>query len=176
MSGHSKWANIKRRKGVEDAKKGKVFAKLARELTIAAKEGGGDINANPTLRSVFEKARAENMPKDRIENAIARGTGALSGSSIEAVYEGYGLGGVAFLITVVTDNKNRTVSEIRGIFNRHGGSLADAGSVSYLFAGTPPVAKYKIPLSPDSRGSFEQLKEALEENDDVVMVVHNCEI
>jgi len=135
MSGHSKWSTIKRKKGAEDAKRGKLFTRLARDITIAAREGGGDENANPKLKLAIAKAKAANMPKENIERAINRGTGKLTdGEAVEEfTLEGYGLEGVAFLIDVLTDNKNRTLSEVKRIFNRAGGSLASAGSVAWQF-------------------------------------------
>ena len=176
MSGHSKWSNIKRKKGVEDAKKGTLFTKLAKDITIAAKEGGGDVNANPSLRSTVDKAKEYNMPKANIERAIAKGTGE-GGKPVEEVkYEGYGPGGVAFLIICVTDNKNRTVSDVRAVFNKTGGSLADAGSVSYIFSGNPPVASFKIPLGEEDKAKFEQLHDSLYELDDILHIYHNGEI
>lgn len=135
MSGHSKWATIKRKKGANDAKRGKLFTRLGREITIAAREGGGDANSNPALRAAIQNARAQNMPSDNIERAIKRGTGDLEGVRYEEVaYEGYGPGGVAILVNTVTDNTNRTAAEVRHVFNKHGGKMAGAGSVSYLFA------------------------------------------
>ena len=134
MSGHSKWATIKRKKAVTDARRGKVFNQLIRELTIAAKMGGGDPAANPRLRLAVEKARASNMPSDNIKRAIQKGTGELPGVSYEEVsYEAYGPGGVALIVDVVTDNKTRTVSEIRHILDRNHGKLAAAGAVAYQF-------------------------------------------
>jgi YebC/PmpR family DNA-binding regulatory protein len=135
MSGHSKWSTIKRKKGAEDAKRGKIFTRLARDITIAAREGGGDENANPRLKLAIAKAKAANMPKENIERAINRGTGKLTdGEALEEfTLEGYGLEGVAFLIDVLTDNKNRTLSEVKRIFNKAGGSLASAGSVAWQF-------------------------------------------
>jgi YebC/PmpR family DNA-binding regulatory protein len=134
MSGHSKWATIKRKKGAEDAKRGKIFTRLARDIMMAARDGGGDENANAKLKLAIAKAKAENMPKDNIERAIARGTGAAGGEMVEEItYEGYGLEGVAFLIDVLTDNKNRTLADIKRVFNRAGGSLASAGSVGWQF-------------------------------------------
>jgi YebC/PmpR family DNA-binding regulatory protein len=134
MSGHSKWSTIKRKKGAEDAKRGKLFTRLARDITIAAREGGGDENSNPRLKLAIGKAKAANMPKDNIERAILRGTGGLTGEEMaEITYEGYGTDGVAFIIEVLTDNKNRTLAEIKHAFNRAGGSLASAGSVAWQF-------------------------------------------
>jgi len=134
MSGHSKWSTIKRKKAAEDEKRGKIFSRLSREITVAAKEGGGDPDTNPRLRTAIETAKAENMPNDNIERAIKRGTGDLPGQSIEEmVYEGYGPGGVAILVKTATDNTNRTVSEIRKTFENHGGNLGEANSVAYMF-------------------------------------------
>jgi len=134
MSGHSKWHTIKHKKGALDAKRGKVFTKLIREMTIAARLGGGDPDANPRLRTVLDKAKAANMPADNITRAIKKGTGELEGTSYEdLVLEGYGPGGVAVLVEGTTDNRNRTVSEIRHLFTKHGGNLGGAGSVAYMF-------------------------------------------
>src|SRR5690606_27963155 len=134
MSGHSKWSTIKRKKGAEDAKRGKIFTRLARDITIAAREGGGDESANPRLKMAIAKARAANMPKDNIERAILRGTGGLEGEEmVELTYEGYGPDGVAYIIDVLTDNKNRALAEIKHAFSKSGGSLASAGSVTWQF-------------------------------------------
>jgi YebC/PmpR family DNA-binding regulatory protein len=134
MSGHSKWSTIKRKKAVEDAKRGKLFTKLGREITVAAREGGGDPETNFKLRLAIEKAKAANMPKDNIERAIRRGTGAEKGTELEEIYyEGYGPHGVALLVQVLTDNRNRAVSDVRRAFNRHGGSLGESGCVAWLF-------------------------------------------
>jgi YebC/PmpR family DNA-binding regulatory protein len=135
MSGHSKWSTIKRKKGAEDAKRGKIFTRLARDVTSAAREGGGDENANPKLKLAILKAKAANMPKDNIERAIARGSGkAGEGETLdEFTLEGYGLDGVAFLVDIITDNKNRSLAEVKRVFNRAGGALASAGSVSWQF-------------------------------------------
>ena len=134
MSGHSKWATIKRKKGALDAKRGKIFTKIIREIATAARLGGGDPGGNPRLRLVIEKARAVNMPKDNIERAIKKGTGGDEGSAFEQVtYEGYGPGGAAVLITTLTDNRNRTAGEVRHAFTKAGGNLGQMGSVSHLF-------------------------------------------
>jgi YebC/PmpR family DNA-binding regulatory protein len=134
MSGHSKWHTIKHKKGALDAKRGKVFTKLIREMTIAARIGGGDPNANPRLRTAVDKAKAANMPADNITRAIKKGTGELEGASYEdLLLEGFGPGGVAILVEGSTDNRNRTVSEIRHIFTKNGGNLGSAGSVAYMF-------------------------------------------
>ena len=134
MSGHSKWHTIKHKKGALDAKRGKLFTKLIREMTIAARIGGGDPDANPRLRTAVDKAKGSNMPADNITRAIKKGTGELEGTTYEdMVLEGYGPGGVAILVEGTTDNRNRTVSEIRHIFTKHGGNLGGAGSVAYMF-------------------------------------------
>ncbi len=135
MSGHSKWSTIKRKKGAADAKRGKIFTKLIRELSTAARVGGGpDPAGNPRLRLVIDKARAANMPKDNIERAIARGAGGGDGAAFEeVVYEGYGPAGVAILLETLTDNRNRTVGEVRHVLTKHGGNLGASGCVSYLF-------------------------------------------
>lgn len=133
MSGHSKWSTIKRKKGAEDVKRGKIFTRVAREITIAARHGG-DPNANPTLRLAVEKARAANMPKDNIERAIKKGTGELEGGNEEEItYEAYAPHGIPLLIKCLTDNRNRTLADIRKIFNRHGGNMAEAGAVGWMF-------------------------------------------
>ena len=134
MSGHSKWATIKHKKGAADAKRGQIFTKLIKEISIAARLGGGDANSNPRLRTAVLKARTANMPKDNIDRAIKKGLGELDGVSYtEITYEAYGPGGVAILVDVLTDNKNRTAADIRYILNKGGGNLGEAGSVSYLF-------------------------------------------
>lgn len=134
MSGHSKWATIKRAKGAKDAARGKLFGRLIKEITIAARDGGGDLDGNPRLRLAIDKAKAANMPNDNINRAIKRGTGEIEGVHYEEIsYEGYGPGGVAFLVETITDNKNRTVAEIRHVFSKHNGNLAENGSVSWKF-------------------------------------------
>ena len=134
MSGHSKWANIKHRKAAVDAKRGKVFTKLIRELTVAAKHGGGDAESNPRLRTAISAAKNQNMPNDTIDRAIKRGTGEIGGDDFQELsYEGYGPGGSAVLVQTLTDNKNRTVSDIRRIFTKHGGSLGENGCVAWMF-------------------------------------------
>ena len=134
MAGHSKWANIKHRKARQDAKRGAVFTKIIRELTVAAKDGGGIIEDNPRLRLAYDKALSANMTKDTINRAIQRGAGGQEGQNLEEVlYEGYAPGGVAVLVKTLTDNKNRTVSEVRHAFSKYGGNLGTSGSVAYLF-------------------------------------------
>ena len=134
MAGHSKWANIKHRKGAQDAKRGKIFTKIIKEITVAARLSGGDQDANPRLRKAVSNARSNNMPQENISRAIKKGTGELEGVNYEEmVYEGYGPFGIAIYIEVITDNKNRTVSELRYILNKYNGSLAEPGSVSWMF-------------------------------------------
>lgn len=134
MSGHSKWATIKHKKGALDAKRGKVFTRLIKEIAMAAKGGGGDPNGNPRLRTAIAAAKAENMPADNIKRAIQRGTGELPGATYEEfALEGYGPGGVAVLVEISSDNRNRTVSEIRHVFQKQGGNMAEAGAVSWMF-------------------------------------------
>ena len=134
MSGHSKWSTIKRKKGAADAKRGKIFSKLIKELTIAARFGGGNPDGNPRLRTAMAAAKAENMPKENIDRAIKKGTGELEGVTLEEViYEGYGPGGVAIMVELMTDNKNRTAAEIRHIFTKHNGTLGGSNCVAYMF-------------------------------------------
>ncbi|MFZ7112893.1 MAG: YebC/PmpR family DNA-binding transcriptional regulator [Desulfatiglandales bacterium] len=134
MSGHSKWSSIKHKKGAADAKRGKIFTKLIKEITVAARLGGGDASGNPRLRAAILAAKAENMPKENIERGIKKGTGELEGVSYEEVnYEAYGPGGVAVLINCLTDNKNRTVADLKHIFDRHGGSLGEPNCVAWMF-------------------------------------------
>ena len=149
MSGHNKWSSIKHKKGAADAKRGKVFTKLIKEITVAARSGGGDPDANPRLRSAILAAKSENMPKDNIERAVKKGTGELDGVTYEeANYEGYGPGGAAVLIESLTDNKNRAVADIRYIFNKAGGNMGENGCVSWMF---------------DKKGYLEFEKSAVEE-------------
>lgn len=191
MAGHSKWANIKHRKGAADAKRGKIFTRVAKELTIAARDGGGDPDSNPRLRLAMQQARSVNMPNDNIQRAIKRGTGELEGQKLEEIMlEGYGPGGIGILIECVTDNRNRTVADVRHALSRHNGSMADAGSVAWNFdrktvvqvaqgeaseddvllavidAGAEDVRKedetYDIYAPPEN---FESVRVALEEND-----------
>ena len=166
MSGHSKWASIKHKKAVVDARRGQQFTKLARAITVAAREGGGDPDANATLANAIQKARDASMPKDNIERAIAKGTGAgADANAIESVvYEGYGPGGVAVLVEALTDNRNRTGAEIRHLFGKHGGSLGEPGSVSYLFS------KQGIVVVDASRYSEDDLLVAIEAGADDIGV------
>jgi len=154
MSGHSKWATIKHKKGALDAKRGKIFTRLIKEITIAAKLGGGDPDGNPRLRGAILAAKAENMPSENIKRAIQRGTGELEGVSYEEItYEGYGPGGVAVIVDVLTDNKNRAVSEIRHAFSKNGGNLGADGAVAWMFTTKGVIAIAK------SAGSEEKLTE-----------------
>ncbi|HNR34500.1 MAG TPA: YebC/PmpR family DNA-binding transcriptional regulator [Candidatus Hydrogenedentes bacterium] len=158
MSGHSKWSTIKHKKGAADAKRGKIFSRLAKEITIAAKTGGGDPAGNPRLRTVLMEARSENMPKENIERAIKKGTGELPGVSYDEVrYEGYAPGGVALIIDILTDNKNRTVAEIRHLLTRHGGSMAETNAVAWNFEQKGLIVIPKSACSDD-----EMLEKAIE--------------
>lgn len=149
MAGHSKWANIKRRKGAQDAKRGKLFTRLLREITVAARESGGDPDGNPRLRAAIQECKDNNVPNDKIDRAIKKGTGELEGAAIEEVtYEGYASGGVAVFVEAVTDNRNRTVGEVRHVFTKYGGNLGQDGCVAYLF---------------DQRGYFQVEDEAMDE-------------
>lgn len=144
MAGHSKWANIKHKKSAEDAKRGKIFSRIVKEIIVAARLGGGDPNANPRLRTAIQHAKANNVPKDNVERAIKKGTGELEGFNYEeTVYEGYGPGGAAVFVESLSDNKNRTVGDIRHIFSKHGGNLGENGCVSWMFdkKGWIPVKK-----------------------------------
>lgn len=150
MSGHSKWSTIKRKKALVDAKRSKVWTKVIKEITVAARMGGADASANPRLRLAIDKAKAANVPSDNVQRAIKKGTGDLDGVSYdETTYEGYGPGGVAVLIEVMTDNKNRTVSEIRNAFDKHGGNMGNAGSVAWIFKKRGLIAIEKANASED---------------------------
>jgi len=191
MSGHSKWSTIKHKKGAADAKRGKVFTRILKEMTVAARMGGGDVNGNPRLRAAIAEAKANNMPKDNIERAIKRGTGELEGVTYEELtYEGYGPGGVALIVEVMTDNTNRTTPEIRHIFEKNGGNLGTPGSVRFQFERKGYFAVEKSAVSEDklmevaleagaddlqtedpdafeiytSPENFEQVRQALEKN------------
>jgi len=134
VAGHSKWANIQHRKGRQDAKRGKIFTRLIKEITVAARMGGGDVSTNPRLRLAIDKAKAESMPKDNIENAIKRGSGQLEGVNYEEVrYEGYGIAGAAVMVDCLTDNRQRTVADVRHAFSKYGGNLGTDGSVAFMF-------------------------------------------
>ncbi|MEE8522416.1 MAG: YebC/PmpR family DNA-binding transcriptional regulator [Thermoanaerobaculia bacterium] len=157
MSGHSKWSTIKRKKAAVDVKRGKIFTRILREVTVAARLGGGDADANPRLRSAVQDAKANNVPTDKVERAIKKGIGELGGAAVEEVtYEGYGPGGVAVLVETMTDNRNRTVSEVRHLFSKHGGNLGENGCVSYLF---------------DKRGFLQVDAEAMDEEEFMELAV-----
>jgi len=177
MSGHSHWATIKRKKQAEDIKRGKVFSKLGRAISVAARQGGGDPEKNPTLRTAIDKARSYNMPKENIERAVERGTGGGEGEGlVEATYEGYGPEGVAFMIKVLSDNKNRTLAEIRKIFETHGGRVGEAGSAAYIFT-DPENPTFTIPVTePEKAKKVLGLANALDEHDDVQDVYSNFDI
>lgn len=150
MAGHNKWSKVKHIKAVVDARRGKVFSKFSKELTVAAKQGGSNPDSNARLRTAILNARAQNMPSDNIERAIKKGAGELEGLSLEEVtYEGYGPGGAAILVEVVTDNRNRSVNDVRMIFSKNGGSIAEAGSVAYLFSRRGEIRLDKSGLSED---------------------------
>jgi len=169
MSGHSKWHSIRHKKGAADAKRGKIFSKLIKELMVAARLGGGDPTGNPRLRQAIEAAKAENMPKDNIERAIKRGTGGLEGVNYEEfIYEGYAPGGVAVLVDVMTDNKNRAAADIRYIFSKRGGSLGEAGCVAWMFD-----KKGLIVFEQDQVDEDEILEIALEAGADDVMATED---
>ena len=173
MAGHSKWANIKHRKGAQDAKRAKVFTRLIRELTIAARQGGGDVDANPRLRSAVQNARGSNMPNDTIERAIKKGTGEIEGMVIEEItYEGYGPGGVAVLVECATDNKNRTTAEVRHVFTKHNGNLGSNGCVSYIFdrKGMVVLDPERCDLETVMDAAIEAGAEDVEEADGVMVV------
>ncbi len=174
MSGHSKWSTIKRKKGAIDAKRGKIFTRLIKEITVAARMGGGDPDANPRLRSAIATAKTENMPKDNIERAIQKGTGELEGAVYEEItYEGYGPGGVAVLVDCMTDNKNRTVADIRYYFSKSGGNLGESGCVSWMFdkKGTILIDKESIDEEDLMDKALEAGAEDVLEEDNVFQVV-----
>ncbi len=169
MAGHSKWANIKHRKAAVDAKRGKVFTKLIRELTVAAKHGGGDPESNPRLRTAISAAKSQNMPNDTIDRAIKRGTGEIGGDDFHEIsYEGYGPGGSAVLVKTLTDNRNRTVSDIRRIFTKHGGSLGESGCVAWMFD-----MKGRIAFEKDKVDEDQVFEIALEAGADDVVTEEN---
>lgn len=178
MSGHSKWATIKRDKASNDAKKSKIFSKLSRAISSAAKSSGADPDSNPKLRLLIDKAREARMPRDNIEKAINKGIGKGSEDRFEdVIYEGFGPGGVAVLILALTDNKNRTVSEIRTILNRHGGSMGTAGSTSYIFGKDPENPLFLVDASDqDMQSAVLSLYDDLDDHDDVQEVYVNLRI
>lgn len=182
MSGHSKWSTIKHKKGALDAKRGKLFSQLSKNIRVAVKEGkSGDVNMNPGLRLAVDKAKAANMPNENVQRAIDRALGVGKGGRVEEIlYEGYGPGGVGFLVVAFTDNKMRTGSELRTLFEKNGGSLAGPGSVSFMFQRGGGEAGYilqiPIPVSEETvRAKVEELEELLHEHDDVEEVFYNME-
>ena len=165
MAGHSKWANIRHRKGRQDAKRGKLFTRLIREITVAARMGGGDASANPRLRAAIDNALGNNMPKDTIERAVKKGSGDLDGENYEEIrYEGYGPGGIAVMVDCMTDNRNRTVAEVRHAFTKCGGNLGTDGSVSYMFT------KVGLLSYPENAGEDTVMEAALEAGAEDVVV------
>ncbi len=176
MSGHSHWAGIKHKKSITDARRGKLFSKISRLIIIAAKEKGADPETNPQLRLAIEKAKEVNMPKDNIDKAIKRGTGQIAGVQIEEfIYEAYGPAGIALIITGITDNKNRTLAEIKHILSRFKAKLAEAGSVKYLFdkQGKDWQPKYPLEVNQQTKNQLENLFETLDENEDVQDIYSN---
>lgn len=176
MSGHSKWSTIKRKKGAADSRRGKVFSKIIKELTVAAKDGGGDPDTNAKLRAVIDKAKATNMPNDNIDRAIKRGTGEIEGITYESsTYEGYGPNGVAILVETLTDNKNRTVAEIRHIFSKAGGSLGEAGCVAWMFKrkGVMVFDKDKVDTNKLMDAAIETGAEDIRDSDETLDIYTN---
>ena len=174
MAGHSKWANIKHRKGAQDAKRGKIFTKIIREIVTAARIGGGDPDGNPRLRLILEKARAANMPKDTIAKAIQRGVGGGDEDNFEEVmYEGYGPGGTAILVEGLTDNRNRTVGEVRHVFSKAGGNMGDPGCVAYLFEKQGQIVFDADGIDADAlmEAALEAGADDIQEADDALTVV-----
>lgn len=178
MSGHSKWSKVKHQKAITDVRKGKIFSKMARMITVAAREKGGDPETNSKLKLAIEQAKELNVPKDNIERAIKRGAGELEGAKIEeAIYEAYGPGGVAIIIETITDNKNRALAEIKHILSAHQAKLAEAGSVKYLFEqkNSDWIPKYPMSTDEKTKAQLEKLFEALDEQDDVQEIYSNLE-
>ena len=177
MSGHSHWHSIKHKKGAMDAKRGKIFSKISCLISIAAREKGGDPESNPKLRVAISKAKEANMPKDNIERAIKKGTGQVVGVKMEEIsYEAYGPAGIALIIDVITDNKNRVLSEIKHILSRFDGKMAETGSVKYLFdkKGEKWTPKYPIEVTDQkTKSQLEKLFDALDENDDTQEIYSN---
>ena len=177
MSGHSHWHSIKHKKGATDVKRGKIFSKISRLISIAAREKGGDPESNPRLRVAISKAREANMPKDNIERAIKKGSGQIEGVKMEEIaYEAYGPAGIALIIDVITDNKNRALSEIKHTLSCSEGKMAETGSVKYLFdkKGGEWIPKYPIEINDEkTKSQLERLFDALDENDDVQEIYSN---
>ncbi len=174
MSGHSKWSTIRHKKGAADAKRGKIFTKLIKEITVAARMGGGDLNSNPRLRTAVIACKAENMPKDNIERAIKKGTGELEGVNYEeSTYEGYGPGGAAIFLESLTDNKNRAVADIRHIFNKNGGNLGENGCVSWMFDKKGYIAIEKSAASEEAvmEAALEAGAEDIREDEEIFEVI-----
>ena len=174
MAGHSKWANIKHKKSAEDAKRGKIFTKIVKEIIVAARMGGGDPDANPRLRTVLEKAKQNNLPKENIDRAIKKGTGDLEGVNYEEnAYEGYGPGGAAVYVESLSDNKNRTVADIRHIFSKHGGSMGENGCVSWVFdkKGWIPVKKSDASEETLMESALEAGAEDIRDEEDVFEII-----
>ena len=179
MSGHSKWANIKRAKGANDVKRAKIFTKLSRAITVAARKGGNtDPEANPSLRKAIDDARSANVPKDNIERAVAKGVGGDNGQQMEEItLEAYGPLGVAILLNVLTDNRNRTLSEVRSVLTKYGGSLGNPGSAAYIFAADPENPSFTIPVEDvEASRKVLNLVNALEDLDDVQKIHSNFDI
>jgi len=169
MAGHSKWANIKHKKAAEDKKRGKIFTRLIRELMVAAKQGGGDVSCNPALRLALDNAKSENVPKDTIERAIKRGTGEVAGADyVEVVYEGHGPAGVALICKSLTDNRTRTVANVRSAFGKNGGTLGDSGAVGWMFENKGIIVYLKTVCSED-----EMFEAAIEAGADDVEVLED---
>jgi len=176
MSGHSKWSTIKHKKAATDAKRGKIFGKLAKMISVTAREKGGDPTTNANLRVAIEAAQKENMPKENIERAIKKGTGELGGAKLEEItLEIYGPEGIAIILEAITDNKNRTLSEIKKILSDHNATLAEEGSARWAFdkQGAEWIAKFPMDISEEQRGKVEKLFEALDEHDDVQEIYSN---
>jgi len=176
MAGHSKWKNIRRKKEITDFKKSQSFTKLAKLISVSSKRGGGDPTGNPELRLLIEKAKDARMPKENIERAIKKGTGELEGVNYEeVVYEAFGPDGGAFLIECVTDNKNRTVAEIRTIFSKNGGSFGTVGSTAYIFGNDFDNPIFRVKLNTENEEYVENIMNFLDESDDVIEVYTNYE-
>jgi YebC/PmpR family DNA-binding regulatory protein len=179
MSGHSKWSTIKRDKAINDSKRSKIFSKVSRAITVAAKIGGGDPAANASLRLAIEKAKEARMPKDNIERAVKKGTGQGSESAefYDQVYEAYGPNGEAFYIKILTDNKNRTAAEIRNLFSKYGGSLGGPGSTAYIFSPDPENPSFLVDIQDDSQtNALKRILDGLDDNDDVQDTFFNFEL
>lgn len=177
MSGHSKWSTIKRDKAIKDSKKGNLFTKVSRLITVAVKQGGEDPDFNPSLRLAIDKAKEARMTKDTIEKAIQRGLGNTSDGSLEElVYEGFGPNGEAFYITAISDNRNRTVTEIRNIFNKNGGTLGNIGSTAYIFNPDLNSPTFKVQVSKESENNLSNIYNQLSESDDVQQVYTNFDL